>query len=79
MVNGKLNEVGSYKIPWNFAAGLQELLEVNGKFSARLQKGLEESVAKGDEVLLKFNLSMNYWRLSYLLLDKNFNCDESKT
>ena len=31
----------------------QELLEVNNQFSARLQKGLEESVAKGDEVTLE--------------------------
>ena len=28
----------------------QELLEVNSKFCAKLQKSLEESVAKGDEV-----------------------------
>ena len=33
-----------------FIITLQELLEVNSKFCAKLQKSLEESVAKGDEV-----------------------------
>ena len=33
-----------------FLIASQELLEVNSKFCAKLQKSLEESVAKGDEV-----------------------------
>ena len=33
-----------------FAFAFKELLEVNSKFCAKLQKSLEDSVANGDEV-----------------------------
>ncbi|KAJ7357847.1 hypothetical protein OS493_022665 [Desmophyllum pertusum] len=50
---------GGILSPENLAAiflNLQELLEVNSKFCAKLQKSLEESVAKGDEEFSNVNV-----------------------
>lgn len=42
--------IGSITFALNLLTASQELLEVNSKFCAKLQKSLEESVSKGDEV-----------------------------